>query len=357
MAVHFHELTIKEIKRETSECVSLSFDIPENLSTDFKFSQGQNITLKALINGEDCRRSYSICSAPYENELRIAIKQVVGGKFSTFANLNLKMGDSLMVMPPTGKFNTSLNALNKKNYVAFAAGSGITAILSLIKTTLNTEPQSNFSLVYSNKNKNSIIFFEEIEALKNQYLHRFNLIHLLSREKTDAPINGGRIDKEKLGKLSALINYKNTDEFFICGPEQMMICVQDYLKTINVDAARIHCEMFTAPGQVAVTENIIPVDNSLPKSKISILLDGRSIDFDLAYGLDTILDAALKQGADLPFACKGGVCATCRAKLVSGKITMKVNYALEPEEVANGFILTCQALPLTNKVVIDFDVK
>lgn len=357
MAVHFHQLTIKEIRRETSECVSLSFEIPANIKDNFNFIQGQNITLKTMIDGEDCRRSYSICSAPYEKELRIAVKQVIGGKFSTYINQELKKGDSLLVLPPTGKFNTSLNLQHKKNYVAFAAGSGITAIISLIKTTLFAEPQSNFTLVYSNKNKKSIIFFEEIEALKNQFLQRFNLIHLLSREKTEAPLNTGRIDKGKLDKLAALINYKNTDAYFICGPEQMMICVRDYLEMIKVAPSRIHYEMFTIPGQIAVAENSSPIDNSLPKSNISIKLDGRSIDFDLAYGADTILDAALKQGADLPFACKGGVCATCRAKLVSGEIKMKVNYALEAEEIANGFILTCQALPVSQHVVIDFDVK
>lgn len=357
MAVHFHPLRIKEIRQETSECVSLCFDIPTSLSTDFIFTQGQSITVKAIIDGEECRRSYSICSAPYENELRIAIKQVIGGKFSTFANQQLKIGDSLQVMPPTGKFNTSLDCSYKKNYVAFAAGSGITAILSLLKSTLNTETDSKFTLVYSNKNKNSILFFEEIEALKNQYLQRFNLINLLSREKTDAPINSGRIDKEKLIKLAAIINYGATDEFFICGPEKMMDCVRNYLQEINTAPDRIHFEMFTVPGQSVALENIAPIDNSLPKSKINIQLDGRSIEFELAYNADTILDAALKQGADLPFACKGGVCATCRAKLVKGEVKMKANYALEAEEIANGYILTCQSIPITDMVIIDFDIK
>lgn len=357
MAVHFHPLSIKEIKRETADCVSVSFDIPPNLVADFKFKQGQNITIKAMIDGEECRRSYSICSAPFENELRIAVKQVNGGKFSSHANKNLKKGDVLQVMPPTGKFNTILHPDNKKSYVAFAAGSGITAILSLIKTTLNQEDQSNFTLIYSNKNKNSIIFFEEIEALKNQYLQRFNLIHLLSREKTEAPINAGRIDEHKLRSLASIINYKNTNEFFVCGPGSMMTGVKDFLQAEGIKTENIHTEMFTAPGQKTFTEENILVDSNLPKSKINILLDGRSIEFDLAFETDTILDAALKQGADLPFACKGGVCATCKARLISGEIKMKVNYALEADEIENGFILTCQSLPLTESVFIDFDVK
>ena len=357
MAVHFHPLAVKEIRRETFDCVSISFDIPAHLKDIFKFQQGQNITLKIMIEGEECRRSYSICSAPFEDELRVAIKQIPGGKFSTYAGTSLATGDILLVMPPTGKFNTSLNLLNKKNYVAFAAGSGITAIISLIKTTLHAESQSNFTLVYGNKNKNSIIFFEEIEALKNKYLQRFKLIHLLSREKTEAPINEGRIDNAKMLSLAALINYNNVDEFFICGPAQMMLSVKEYLQTAAIKPDKIHVEMFTAPGQQFVAESIVVVDESLPKSKINIRLDGRSIDFDLAFNADTILDAALKQGADLPFACKGGVCATCRAKVVSGEIKMKVNYALEAEEIANGFILTCQSIPVSDKVVIDFDIK
>lgn len=357
MAVHFHPLAVKEIRRETADCVSISFDIPADLKDVFKFQQGQNITIKALVNGEECRRSYSICSAPYEAELRVAVKQISGGRFSTYANASLITGDILQVMPPTGKFNTNLDPLHKKNYVAFAAGSGITAIISLIKTTLDAESQSKFTLVYSNRNKNSIIFFEEIEALKNKYLQRFNLIHLLSREKTDAPINEGRIDNSKMHSLSALINYQNIDEFFICGPAQMMVCVKEYLQNVNIIPDRIHTEMFTVPGQQVVAENSIIVDESLPKSKINIRLDGRSFGFDLAFNADTILDAALKQGADLPFACKGGVCATCRAKVVSGEIKMKVNYALEAAEIANGFILTCQAIPISDGVMIDFDIK
>ena len=228
MAVHFHKLQVKEVKAETPDCVSIAFIIPENLKHEFLFEQGQNITIKKEIDGEDIRRSYSICSAPFENELRVAVKKVDEGKFSSFANTNLKAGDEIDVLPPTGKFNTKLNADNAKQYLAFAAGSGITPIISIIKTTLQTEAASQFTLVFGNRGRNSIIFFEELEGLKNKYLNRFNFINILSREKTDAPINFGRIDFNKLTELNKLVDYKNTDDFFICGPEEMIFCVKEF---------------------------------------------------------------------------------------------------------------------------------
>ncbi len=358
MAVHFHPLIVKEVKRETPDCVSVIFDIPVDLQKVFLYTQGQNVTLKTNIDGEEIRRSYSICSAPFENELRIAVKRVEGGKFSSYVNYKLKENDVLEVMPPTGKFNTTLLKENKKNYVAFAAGSGITPIISLIKATLKIEPQSSFTLVYSNRSRGAIIFFEELEGLKNKFLERFNFIHILSREKTEVPINYGRIDAEKLLQLSSIINYNSTDDFFICGPHEMIFCVKDFLEERKIASSKIHFELFTRPGQkIVLPENKIILNNNLPKSKVTVKLDGRSVAFELSFDSDSILDAALKQGADLPFACKGGVCATCRAKLVAGKVTMKVNYALEPEEVAQGFILTCQSHPVTENVVIDFDVK
>ena len=208
MAVHFHLLKIKEVRKETPDCVSVLFDIPDDYRDDFIFEQGQNITIKKEIDGEEIRRSYSICSAPFENELRVAIKKVDAGKFSSFANLVLKAGDVLEVLPPTGKFNTKLRPENKKQYLAFAAGSGITPVISIIKTTLQTEPGSSFTLVFGNRGRQSIIFFEELEGLKNKYLSRFNFINILSREKTDAPINFGRINDDKLTELKRLIDYK-----------------------------------------------------------------------------------------------------------------------------------------------------
>ncbi len=359
MAVHFHKLKVTEVKKETPECVSIAFAVPEDLVADFVFEQGQNITIKKEINGEEIRRSYSICSAPFENELRVAVKKVDGGKFSDFANTILKAGDELDVLPPTGRFNTKLQPTNQKQYVAFAAGSGITPVISIIKTTLQTEAASSFTLVFGNRGRHSIIFFEELEALKNKYLNRFNLINILSREKTDAPISFGRIDPEKLTELNKLIDYKNTDEFFICGPEEMIFCVKDFLEQMNIDKKKIHFELFTTPGQnkSPVISNRSLVENRGPKSKITVKLDGRSFDFELGFNSENILDAALKQGADLPFACKGGVCCTCKAKLLEGEVEMEVNWGLEQEEVEQGYILTCQSHPVSEKVVVDFDIK
>lgn len=358
MAIHFHTLKVKEVKRQTPECVAVTFDIPADMQKDFLFTQGQNITLKKTIDGEEVRRSYSICTAPFENELTVAIKKVAGGKFSAFANDHLKTGDEIDVLPPTGKFNTDLHATNKKNYLAFAAGSGITPVISIIKTTLQTEPNSHFTLVFANRNRASIIFFEELEALKNKYVQRFNFINLLTRERTDADIFFGRIDTDKLNQLSKLIDYSKQDEFFICGPEEMIFCVQDFLEGRGIDKKKIHFELFTTPGargqgnkeaRGQSTEKI--------KSTVQIKLDGRTVDFPMGFESGSILDEALKQGADLPFACKGGVCCTCKAKLLEGKVEMDVHWGLEEEEIKQGFILTCQSHPVTEKVVIDFDVR
>lgn len=359
MAVHFHRLKIKEVRSETPDCVSIVFDVPGGLKSDFAFEQGQNLTVKKEIDGEEIRRSYSICSAAFENELRVAVKKVDGGKFSCYANTELKIGDELDVLPPTGKFNTKLNTANRKKYLAFAAGSGITPIISIIKTTLQTEPWSMFTLVYGNRGRNSIIFFEELEGLKNKYLNRFNFINILSREKTDAPINSGRIDNTKLTELGRLIDYKSIDEFFICGPEEMIFCTKDFLEEMEIDKKKIHFELFTTPGQKKYSPASHEVAGKAtgPKSKVTVKLDGRSFSFDLGLNNENILDAALKQGADLPFACKGGVCCTCKAKLLEGEVEMEVNWGLEQEEVEQGYILTCQSHPKTEKVVVDFDVK
>lgn len=358
MAVHFHTLKVKEVRKETPDCVSVAFEIPESLKKDFVFEQGQNITIKKNIDNEEIRRSYSICAAPFENELRIAVKRVESGRFSCYANDSLRKNDVLEVLPPTGKFNTKLNTENKKQYAAFVAGSGITPVISIIKTTLQHEPKSSFTLVYGNRGRSSIIFFEELEALKNRYLNRFSFINILSRERTEAPINSGRINSEKLDELGRLINYKNIDEFFICGPEEMIFSVKDYIEKCGIDKRKIHFELFTTPGQKNIKRQKPKTEiNSTAKSKITVKLDGRSFDFELGFDDGSILDAALKQGADLPFACKGGVCCTCKAKLLEGEVEMDVNWGLEQEEVEQGYILTCQSHPKTGQVVVDFDIK
>jgi ring-1,2-phenylacetyl-CoA epoxidase subunit PaaE len=360
MSIHFHSLKIKEVRRETPECISVEFEVPDQLKENFSFQQGQSLTMRMFLNGEEVRRTYSICSSPLDNELRVAIKKQEYGIFSKYANEKLKAGDVLEVMEPVGKFYTGLNPSNKKNYLAFAAGSGITPVISIIKTALQTEPESKFTLVYGNRSRTSIIFFEELEGLKDKFLERFNLIHILSRERTDAPINFGRIDTEKLVELNRLFDYSSFDDFFICGPEEMIFRVKEFLEQKNIDSKKIHFELFSTSGEkrksgVRSRETVADVK---AKSKITVKLDGRSFDFDLPLNSETvILDAALQQGADLPYACKGGMCCTCKAKLLEGEVEMDVHWGLEEEEVEKGYILTCQSHPKTEKVVVDFDIK
>ncbi len=359
MSLHFHRLRIKNINKETDQCVSVEFEIPESLSEGFKFKQGQSLTMRTMLDGEEVRRTYSLCSSPLDNTWTVAIKKVDGGVFSSFANENLRPGDELEVMEPVGKFYTELDPGNKKNYLAFAAGSGITPVISIIKTTLRTEPKSTFTLVYGNRSRSSIIFFEELEGLKNKFVDRFNLINILSRERTDSAINSGRIDIGKLTDLEKLIDYKRMDEIFICGPEEMIFCVKNFLEQKEIPEKKIHFELFTTSGQKKKSEvGSRKSEIQGPASKITVKLDGRSFDFDLSLNSDTtILDAALKQGADLPFACKGGMCCTCKAKLIEGQVEMDVHWGLEHEEIEQGYILTCQSHPKTEKVVVDFDIK
>jgi ring-1,2-phenylacetyl-CoA epoxidase subunit PaaE len=357
--IHFHSLKVKKVEKETEDCVSIEFEVPGDLEQVFQFKQGQNLTIKKILNGEELRRSYSICTSPLDNRLKVAVKKAEGGLFSTWANEELKKGDVLDVLPPTGNFYTELNPSQRKNYVAFAAGSGITPILSIIKTTLITEPESTFTLVYGNRNKNSIIFKEDLEALKDKFIDRFRVYHILSRELTEADINNGRIDVDKLELLfSKVIDQKACDEYFICGPEELIFCIKGYLEGRGISNHKIHFELFTVPGQKKsqVESQKLDIDEG-PKANVSIKLDGIVFDFDLNYDSESILDAALKQGADLPYACKGGVCTTCKAKLVEGEVNMDVNWGLEPDEVAKGYILTCQSHPKTSKVVIDFDAR
>lgn len=354
----FHTLKVKEVRRETEDCCSIAFEVPEDLKPVYNFTQGQYLTLKAAINNEDVRRSYSICTSPNDDELRVAVKQVYEGKFSTFANHDLKAGDELEVMTPMGNFYTELKADNEKHYIGFAAGSGITPIISIMKTVLETEPQSRFTLFYGNKNTGSIIFKEEIEALKNVYMERLIVHYFLSREMLDAPLLNGRLDKEKCDSIfNTLLDTSDVDECFSCGPESMIFAVKDALIERGFDEEKIHFELFTSPlGKLGVEKKIeVKEEDKGKTAEVTINLDGKAFQFDLPFGTDNVLDAALKQGADLPFACKGGVCCTCKAKLKEGAVDMALNYALEKDEVEAGFILTCQAYPTTDKLVVDFD--
>src|SRR5215203_7352746 len=289
--IHFHDLRVKKVEKETDDCVSVGFDVPEELKGLFSFKQGQTLTIKKKFSTEEIRRNYSICSSPFDNELRFAVKKVEGGLFSTYANSELKAGDYLEVLPPTGKFYTELDPAQKKNYVAFAAGSGITPVLSIIKTTLLTEPESSFTLVYGNRTKNSIIFKEELEALKDKFIDRFSIYHILSRERTDTPVNNGRIDIDKLELLfDKLIDINRSDEFFLCGPEEMIFCIKGYLAGKGVPSNHIHFELFTVPGQKRETINDKQEtrNDPGPTAKVSVKLDGIMFDFDLGYGSESI---------------------------------------------------------------------
>ncbi len=359
MSKHFYPVTVDEIRKETADCISIKFNISEEYKNLFQYKQGQSLNIKTIINGEEVRRTYSLCSSPLDNEWRIAVKLLENGVFSTYAHQQLKQGDQLEIMEPVGKFYTELNPVNQKSYLAFAAGSGITPVISVIKTSLRTEPKSTFTLVYGNKDRSSIIFFDELEALKNTFIDRFNIIYILSRERTEIDLNYGHIDENKLTALEKAINYQTIDDTFICGPRDMIFCVKDFLEARGIDKKKIHFEIFlsTSPAKTNTTKQTSSVETS-KQSNISIKADGRSFDFKMPVNSEqSILDGALAQGADLPYACKGGMCCTCKAKLLEGEVAMDVHWGLEDDEVVKGYILTCQSHPKSEKVVVDFDDK
>ena len=362
MATHFRKLAIEDVRRETADCVSVAFSVPDDLREEFRFYQGQNITLRMTMEGTEVRRSYSICSSPLDEELRIAVKKVQGGLFSTYVNEQFRKGQEVEVLPPSGKFYTELNRANSKHYLAFAAGSGITPVISLVKTTLAMEPGSRFTLVYGNRNRLSIIFREELEALKNRYMDRLALHHVLSREQLEVPVYQGRIDVQKCEELCGrLIDRGSVDEVYLCGPEQMIFSLKHWLEGRGLERKKIHFELFhtlengPAGQSRAVREGRTAIGEGV--SRVTVKLDGVAHLFDLPYEGSPVLEAALMDGVDLPYACKGGVCCTCRAKLLEGKVEMDHNYALEADELEAGYILTCQSHPRSEKVVIDFDAK
>ena len=357
-ALRFYELTVADVRQETPDCVSVALHVPDDLKEAFVFTPGQYLTFRIQLAGAEVRRSYSICTAPDDGELRVAIKGVKGGKFSTVATTLLKKGDRLEVMPPMGKFTPK--GLGK-NYLAFAAGSGITPMMSIMKDVLQREPDSQFTLVYGNRNRNTIIFREEIEGLKNTYMQRLRVYHVLSRELMDVPLFNGRINAEKCAAFcERLIDLKTISEAFLCGPEEMILSAREKLLELGMPLGAVHLELFSSPDQPKVHHQQwkeAHAQHEGPVSHVSIRLDGVTFDLQLPYNGDNILDAALAHGADLPYACKGGVCSTCRAKITEGKVEMEVNYALEMDEVAKGFVLTCQSHPTTDRVVVDFDAR
>lgn len=353
----FHSLKVKDIRRETADCVSVSFVLPAELQPEYAFLQGQHLTLKTVLDGQEVRRSYSICQSPRHGELRVAVKKVDDGRFSSFVNDQLQPGDVLDVMTPMGSFHTLLDPDQSKHYVAFAAGSGITPIISILKAVLETEPQSRFTLFYGNKNTEAIIFREELDGLKNSHLQRLTIHHFLSREDPGADLFHGRLTGDKIRQVfDKILSVSDADEFFICGPEIMMLEIREVLLDLGVASSRIHFELFTSPTERQ--KGAVPTWTPPPQpvfANIQITIDNKTFDFDLTSSGSTILDEAIHAGADLPFACKGGVCCTCKAKVLQGEVEMEVNYGLEQEEVAAGYVLTCQSHPKSPKVVLTFD--
>ncbi len=354
----FHTLKVQDITRETADCVSVAFAVPEDLENEYKFIPGQYLTLETEIDGEKVRRSYSLCSSPEEGELRVAIKQVEGGKFSTFANQKLTVGTELEVMTPEGKFFTKLDPTHKKNYVAFVAGSGITPVFSIIKSVMELEPNSTFTLFYGNRTTQSIIFRDKIDAVKNKYMNRLEVHHILSREDQGSDFLKGHLDEAKCISFSQkFFNVNEVDEYFVCGPEAMINCISTSLQNLGAEKSHIHYELFTSPSQNIAHKTKVSSDTNVEKmmSDVTVILDGEETHFKISSDGASVLDAALDAGADVPYACKGAVCCTCRAKVIEGSVEMEMNYALEDDEVDEGFVLTCQSHPTSAKVVISYD--
>lgn len=351
---HFYRLRVQSVRPETRDAVTVTFEIPAELAEKFRFVQGQYVTIRAMIDGDEVRRSYSICAAVQDRLLRVGIKRAAGGVFSNWIIENVKPGCVLEVMPPEGRFHVPLSPEHAKSYAAFAAGSGITPVLSLIKTTLFSEPNSEFTLFYGNRASSSIMFREELAELKDVFLDRFVLVHVLTREHQDLELLNGRIDAEKADQLLRhFCRIEKIDTFFLCGPKEMIDEVAERLRALGIAEQRIKIELFAAGPNATRTEvEIQAVDRHC---ELTIVVDGDRHVLNVERDRETVLDAALNRGLDLRHSCKSGVCATCRAKVTEGQVDMDANYALEDYEVARGFVLTCQSYPASERVIIDFD--
>lgn len=355
---HFHTLRVSDITRETDDAISVAFEIPEDLKEDYEFLPGQYLTLETDIKGEAVRRSYSLCSSPVDGELRVAIKKVESGKFSSWANEDLTVGQNIRVMTPEGRFTLVVDPTIKRNYVAFAAGSGITPVYSIIKSVLELEPKSTFTLFYGNKSSKTVIFRDKIDGLKSQHMNRLEVHHILSREDQGSDYLKGRIDDAKcISFAGKFFDPAATDAFFLCGPEAMINAVSDSLLNMGVNKSKVHYELFTTPSQQIAHKTTVSAEKKTDaiKSAVTVILDGEETHFDIASDGKAILDAALDAGADVPYACKGAVCCTCRARVMEGSVEMEMNYALEDDEVEDGYILTCQSHPTSEKVVVSYD--
>ncbi len=351
----FHKLKVADVRKETADCVSVSFDIPGSLKDEYKFIQGQYLTLKLSVDGEEVRRSYSICSSPLESEMRVAVKKVKGGKGSNFINDNLKSGSEIEVMTPMGGFHSPMNPSHKKSYFLFAGGSGITPMLSIIRTVLQSEPDSSVVLFYGNLNEEATIFKKLLDELAHKNASRFRLHYIFDKPVSQTEeLYRGIITKDKVKSLfDKHVSLSSDNEFFICGPKPMMDNVRETLEEKKIEKSRIHIEYFTSSIDLPDT----PVSPSEKvKAQVTVVQYGIETTFELLSTGKAILDAAIDAGVDAPFACKGAVCATCRGKVLEGKVHMNKNFALTDSEVAEGYILTCQSHPVTAVVKVDYDV-
>ncbi len=357
MSPRFHTLTIKDVRPETADAVSVSFDVQPDLAEAYRFSAGQYLTLRLPVEGTDLRRSYSICAGEDDGELRVAIKRIEGGRFSTFANESLKPGMAIEVMSPSGRFTVPDRGPGPKTFVAIAAGSGITPIIAMVRTLLNRDPQTDFVLIYGNRTSQTILFRTELEDLKDRFPARFSVHHVLSREVQDIPLLAGRLDADKLRTLlTHVVPVATVDDFFLCGPGALIETARATLVELGVGTDRIHQEFFTpadgsAPHAPKPAKDRTATDHA---ATAQLVIDGVKTTVGVASG-ETIVDAAARAGLEVPYSCKGGMCCTCRAKVVEGAVDMAVNYSLEPWEVEAGFVLTCQSRPLSQKVVLDYD--
>jgi ring-1,2-phenylacetyl-CoA epoxidase subunit PaaE len=357
----FHELTVAAVERLTEAAVAVSFSVPPELRQTFAFRAGQHLTVRRRNEHEDVRRSYSICSTPHElatrGVLRVGIKRISGGAFSSFATAELRPGHRVEVLPPLGHFTTDFQASRRRHYAAVVAGSGITPVLALAATALHVEPSSRFSIVYGNRTASSVMFAEELADLKDRHPARLHLVHVLSREPQEAELLSGRLDADRLTRvLAALLPPSEVDEWFLCGPYGMVLDAKAVLGAHGVPEVAVHTELFHVEDQPAARDPRAPFDlGTAPAgAEVTITLDGRATSFAMGHH-ERVLDAALRRRPELPYACKGGVCSTCRAKVTDGEVQMARNFALEPAEVAAGYVLTCQASPVSARLSVDYD--
>jgi ring-1,2-phenylacetyl-CoA epoxidase subunit PaaE len=357
MSASFHRLQIADIVQETADARSLRFALPDELADTFRFRAGQHLTLKAEIGGEDVRRNYSLCVAPSEGQLKVTVKRIAGGRFSSWANEALKEGDTLEVMPPHGSFTHEFRADASNHYVGFAGGSGITPVISILKTALIEEPGSRFTLFYGNRDSSSVIFLEELSALKNRYMGRLQVHHFLAEEMEDIALFNGMLDRAKCGDiLSSLVDPAEVAAFFICGPGPMMDAAEEALCHSSVPRGRIHIERFTAdrPPE-ALAAQLQQMSQGAQGLTMMVTLDGRTRRVPFSASAGNILDSAREAGLPAPFACKAGVCATCRARVVTGEVDMAARYGLTDDEIASGYVLTCQSVPKGDGVELNYD--